>query len=1153
MQRNGIKYCTVLLTIALILGALASCKPNNSSEVTTAIADTNTESTADVSTEETESGQTENVPELPIGNLSIKNGQLIEYANYLADGVNVYYKDGVRSAAVIENLNMTLTHGLNGCVANSNVKNLVNSITNKQGNAYITDTMDAFIKTVDGKTYYASDWMTGSSLNIYRAGYYYQEARITDQGFGDGSAILENAQEIDLSGFKSNGSNHITSHGVDENGIYSFTIDNCADPGVQNNDVVISTKDYNALLLTIKTECSYNAQMFIKIGGSGYNLTQSKYFGMIPGDDYHTYVIRLDDIKGFKGKITGVRFDMSRYQGETVQIKSLKAINITENTVPVRLDRGLHAYSDKLHQELHFVTTAPTENLASYGMVTKIAADTVAKLIVQDSKGIHTSIDSVDWNSAEYVGFDIKGVGVFGYILAAHDGSGKLSVSLDGTNYVIAQEKSVSGAVAEKTNFYMGHRIYTDESHSFDAFLKEAEIERNPLGASNFKVGYDKNDPTMFSKYSNYDALRGAYRITMNGSGFNMPYYEKPNVHFRAYTTITGDDSDRKIYLYTSTNQGGLECAAILDEKDMMLPIPLEVIKNFGGDGEDSIFLKDISYSEVYLPLIVEANSTQTFSILNLYQNWGNYPLKQISWIQYYAPYYHLSTGVTETNCIAPMYGVNAFQLVNDLDKGIVYEFYVTSGKTLYTLPDFRAMSALLWSDQPQHNSCASISWLEYNTADGNHYGSDFISDKIDAAGPTYADITMNYVSDDGKISATYRHAEMPQTDENRTYYHLRYDVNDTVEIANFLEDFNIIEVNSRFQTFETIGYLNEKNECVTEPATKSAEGRFIKLGSIAPYFDYFATVQTGNGRGTNYAFIIKDWDIVLGGKKYDGNLMIKEWFKDNFNYTRLTLDIGKITLMEGDYIDMDVILLPWGLAEAKDDSNVRQVRQDSCLDPYKVTTAVGSVIEDTYIPKVKAENNVAEFTLSGGHNNGVVRVYGFDQLTSPTVSELVGGEWIAYELSSANNPDKAGISHHYDGYCVHYDGDGTFSYSFVIPTENGSKRTFRVTTASFEGYPEIETGNFDYENETEDEEVVLEEETKPTGEGAPILYLSAQDIYVAGDKALKESSGSANLTDADLEMGNDGVKYARYYAQAGSPEAYVVLYKNDSPSGSAH
>jgi len=1174
---NRIKFISTLLAIIMLLGVLASCNGGGSStenesrseaSESTSAEESSSEAVTDktedttVGEQDSESGsekevdtdrETETAVELPIGRLDIDNGRIIEYADYLAEGANAYYGDSKRSYAVVENMNMTLKHGLGGCVGND-VKNFVNAIENKNGGVYIKDTMDAFVKTTDGLTYYASDWMTGPSFNVYRAGYYYQEARITDQGFGDSDAILENAYEVDLTKFVSTASNQVSNIKVDEDGVLSFTVDKCSDPGIVNDDVMISAKDYNALLLTVKTESIFWSEVFFRTSSSGYSGDKAKYISIIPGDDYHTYVIRLDDLRAYKGKITGIRFDMGRYEGEEVQIKSIKAVNINENTVPVRFDRGLHAYSDKLHQELHFVTTAETDKVASYGMVTDIAADTVAKLIVKDKSGTHTSLDGVDWATAEYVGFDIKNAGIFGYILAKDESSGKLTVTLENGVYKIVQEVTLAAGtvIADKTNYYMGHRIYTDTAHSFNAFLKEAEIERNPLSDEHFSVRYVADDPAMYSKYVGYDALRGAYRISVNSTDFNTAYYRNQNQHFRAYTTVKGDDLDRRIYLYTRGTSGGLECAALLDKNDMMLPVPLQVIKNFGNDGEESIFLHDTSYCEVYLPLLVDAGSEQTFSILNLYQNWGKFPLKQISWIQYTAPYYHISTGVTETNCIAPMYGANAFQQVNDVDKGIVYEFHVTSGKTLGTLPDFRAMSAQLWDGQPQHNSCAHISWLEYYTADGDHYASDFVNDRIDAAGPTYADITLDYISDDGKINASYRHVEMPQTDENRTYYSLRYDINEEIKIANFLKDFNIIELNSRFQTFENMGYLNENNEPVIQKAHKSAESRFIKLGDEYPYFDFFTTLSDKTNRATNYAVIIKDWDIVLGGKKYEGNFMLEEWYRDTYNYSRLSLDIGEITLKKGDYIDIDLILLPWGKANATDDSNVRQVRQDSCIDPFKLDVKTGEAVEDTYIPSVKAENNSAEFTVSGGYNNGVVRIYGFDVLTRPVIEELVGDKWVTYDLTSKSAPDKGGYAHYYDGYCVHYDDDGSFSYSFVFEMD-GEARTFRVNAEDFEGYPEIETGKVEYvETETEDEEVVIEEETKPSGEGAPVLYFSAQDIYIAADQAIKSGS-AAKLKDADL-IAEDGVKFAKLYAEAGGAEAFFTLVnQSESVNGAGY
>ena len=66
-----------------------------------------------------------------------------------------------------------------------------------------------------------------------------------------------------------------------------------------------------------------------------------------------------------------------------------------------------------------------------------------------------------------------------------------------------------------------------------------------------------------------------------------------------------------------------------------------------------------------------------------------------------------------------------------------------------------------------------------------------------------------------------------------------------------------------------------------------------------------------------------------------------------------------------------------------------------------------------------------------------------------------VDGKWVEYKVNSLDNPDTKGFHHYYDGYMVHYDGDGTFSYSFVV-TMSDKARTFKVELdKEFTGWPE--------------------------------------------------------------------------------------------------
>ena len=163
---------------------------------------------------------------------------------------------------------------------------------------------------------------------------------------------------------------------------------------------------------------------------------------------------------------------------------------------------------------------------------------------------------------------------------------------------------------------------------------------------------------------------------------------------------------------------------------------------------------------------------------------------------------------------------------------------------------------------------------------------------------------------------------------------------------------------------------------------------------------------------------------------RYDGSL----------NFGDLTLDLGEVTLKAGDCICVDYILLPWGFVDSQNDQNVLNVRQDSCIDPYKLTAEAGTIMEDVYVPKGRVgEDQTAVFTLSGGDNNGVVRVYGLNGYGRPVIEELVNGEWITYKDSTYRD---------YDGYAVYADEDGTYSVSFVVSMTDAPEggRTFRVT-----------------------------------------------------------------------------------------------------------
>ncbi len=933
-------------------------------------------------------------------------GESIAYAHSVANGVQGYYADGGRGAFVMVNQSMTIVNEM-AMGGNRQVSSLVNAY----GVPYLRNTMSAYVEA-DGTRFYSADSTDSGSMNIFLYGAYHYETHIRGQNFGNAKLVDESVEPVDLLTPVHNFSgNNATAKKDKETGALNITVNSPDDPYVNfGYTYKVPAETYDAILVTMKTEVSSGATFYLGAGShGGIDGSQLVSFSVTPGE-LKTYLVPLNNVTDYEGTLHTLRVDVGAKGGEKVEITEIKAVRTKSSGVPaVGLDRVLFAYPDKLHSAMHLVTTDTVDNMTAYGMVTAIDKSRVGSLLVIDGSGEHTSLDGVDWSSATAIAFDIDRAGVFGYILTVDQSAGSFTVTEKDGMYVIDQKAPAKSSYGELEDLYLSQRLYTDVTHDFEGFRKAHREERNPLTLTVTSKEFG-------AKAIGYDALRGAYRMELNGSDFNAAYYNTPDLHYRVDAEIQGDGADRSIYLYTHTVAGCLECAVLLDDQNRVLPYMMQVCKNFQGENEEPIYDHgDPQYGEVYFPMVVKNGETIKFSVLNLYQNWGIFPLKQISSIQFHAPYYHLSTGATETNCIAP---------------------YFVYGKDKWTLPDFRAMSAPLWAGQPQHTSAGRLYFLEYTDAEGNTYASENTVDEIVSHGPVYSDIWMNYLSDDGRISVDYRHLEMPQTDENRTYYELRMKVLEDISFQDFKKDFTIFSMDGRAVTYEKFAYLDENDQPVVKNSAGNKRETFIKLGDKSPFIAYSYAPATADY--VNMALIIKDYAITIGGEAYTGGFLTSDIRDGNLNYARLTLDLGEVTLKAGDEINVNLILLPWGsqLTPADDISSVLNVRNDTGIDPIKAEVKTGTLMADPYMPHIKAEGETAEFTLSGAASNMTVRVYGFKDYAKPVIEEYVDGAWVAYKTASKNG---------YDGYMVYYDGDGTYSFAFNVNMDGDADRTFRV------------------------------------------------------------------------------------------------------------
>ncbi|MBO4423870.1 MAG: hypothetical protein J5879_10540 [Clostridia bacterium] len=1012
------RIIALILMIATISCVFAGC--TGEPEVTTNAPDTTAPVTDTESDTETEPVETEEiiVDEDPVfyektdkepidpANTVVENtdwsGTIIN-ANEIADGVQGKFTNALREKFLITNRTSSLLYDLS-----SDGKKQIEGLYSKTGAAYFENSGDVSVLLPDGSAYSAAESTIDGRMNSHRLGYYYYDFRFCDQNFinAESKALAadgENSFDI-LANAKKWNSND-TEKAKYNDGVLSYTVKNPNDPYIHTS-VTFDTAEFDAIQITIRAEASQSGSFYVAAGPhNGFTADQHVSFRFSSGK-WSTVVVPLSSMPDYTGKLTKFRIDVGTEAGELIEIKELRAIKRGESSVTLRLEHVFHTYSDKMHEVVRAVADAEYTAGGVLQSQIVIPSDRVRKFVLKNENGEVSELEGFDFSTTEYVGFDVRGAGVFGIIMPAIEDNGTIKVELVDGNYVITRSKEIPEKVKLKGDVYFGHRVYTTDSHQFNDLRKEAYIERNPLKDVYIAKTADN------AKFIKYDALVGCYRFTVNPSDFNKAYYREPNKHYQINALIGGDGVvDREIYIQTRESAGQLECAAILDENNSMLPIPLEVGKNFKGENEEPLFdPNDTAYGEVYVPLTIGKDECKRFTLLHLYQNWGNYPLKQLSFIAFHICYYHLSVGVTETNCIAP---------------------YFVYGKDGWTLPDFRANSAPLWSGQPQHTSAGRLYFLQYKDSAGNKNKSESQSADILSAGPVYADINMDYLSDDGKIKATYRHTEFPQNDENRTYYNIRLEVLDDVSIADFRNDFSFFTFDGRSVLYSNVGYLNENGEMITEKVKNGT--RIIKLGKEYPYYDYYSG---NNHDSVNFALIVMNSDITVGGKKYDGSFVFRDKYDGILNYGSLSLDLGEVTLKKGDVLQLQIILLPWGYSTSKNDSNVRGVREDSCIDPYKLTVIKGEAVDDIFVPSIKAVNGEATFRYSGGKNYGVVRVYGFEKYTAPQITAKADGKDVDFVVSS-----KSG----YDGYQVYREADGTYSFSFVVDMSKASEYEITV------------------------------------------------------------------------------------------------------------
>lgn len=931
----------------------------------------------------------------------------IVYADSVANKIKAVYTDGNRVAYKVSNIDNILTEKL---VTDDT---LGSTLKNKNRATYFKDSLDVYAIDDNGDELSVSPALSNAKINTTKLGYYYYDVNVRDiyLGYVNGVSYPLNG-DLDLSPDKWH-TNDMQTPVKDANGLFSVEVASSYDPFFYMNDLSADGRYANALEITIKTDkdTTSAALYYYTSDKVGFNGEQVTVFSIRPDGEFHTYLVPMDN---FGKNIEGVRIDIGSVVGEKVTVKRVRFAYMKQVESPVAAEKTFHSYPEKLHFEASLHATSeslPVKNITEYGYKVSFPKSSVVSMTL----GINGSSAQPElykvYKNPEYIGFDIKNTGVVGFIIPNDNSQYGLKISETGDVYNVYIFKRISEDINFASPVSLCSRIYTDSTHSFDGIKKVAKQERNPF--THITVSGNRG-----GRFVGYDYASGSYTFTVNGTDFNTAYKTSgQNVYYFANITVTASD-DRVVYVSMKTSSGGLEGAAIATRDGVSLPIPIEVCKNFKGEIEEPLYdPNDDSYGYSILPINASKNKKYEFTLYHLYQNWGKYPIKQISSIAFHVSYYHLSTGVTESNCIAPYY---------------VY------GKDGWTLPDFRGASGEMWSTQPQYNSVGRVYFTKHKDKDGNFVLSEYTGSDINSSGNTYADMTYSYIADDGAYEYDLRHFELPQTDENRTMYQVSLEFLKDTSFADVKNDLSIFSFDGRSVTFEKASFLNENNKKqVVINKNDGVSSDIYVLGKENPYFSFYDFEYNGNDTtsGMNFGLIVCDSSVTVGGKSWNGNLVFKNEYDGRLNIGTLSFNMGKTTFKKGDKIILTLVLLPYGLPDAKNPKNVDHVIEDIIENPFSLKAEKGTVVSDAFLPSVKCVDNEAVVTVSGGRNNQVVKATGFTKLGVPKIYEKINGKWQVYDYH---------VKGDYDGYSVHYE-NGTYSYSFVCDMGNNPQTARRI------------------------------------------------------------------------------------------------------------
>ncbi len=716
------------------------------------------------------------------------------------------------------------------------------------------------------------------------------------------------------------------------------------------------------LQMRLRSEAGGGGAIYWATDGRPIDGSKVTTFGVSGDSQWHDVDVTLNDAK----RITTLRFDPPGESG-TCDIQKIvvrKAAGSSGLPKPARGELIFHAQPDRLAIEVR---------------VEPVDGKPAVKTILLDADG------------------QAQAAGAAGGLLATL-GSGKESAVLLAPNESVLNGHTLRmPASGQRPGAFVVLRPSTEQSP-----MDRMAGDITPLAAGAVK--------TEDGHWLGYDPIAGFYvadvKTEPGAFGFDTMYHN-PTRRMRLGVDLRNDKLPREMLVKLRTGAGGLEAGVLTDPFGFMLPVAAFVSKNFGGEMEEP---DDTGFGDVYFPLSVAPGEQKTFAVEPLMQNWGIWPLKQVSSIRFFLIYWHCSTGVSESTCWA-------------MD-------WMPTKNAIFEIPDFRPMSGPFWPGQPQHDCQHWPGWLQYNDTKGRLC---YERTEFDSVSPSLARFTMFYHTSDHTARASVQAYEAPQRDEMRTMLHLRYDWDKPCTIEG--------DARRGFRWLN-MSHFRGRNELVlwtgpdgkTQQRAVPAKDDLVLLGQpMAAEAPFMASEGPKERYGV--LTLVRRFHARLGGKEYD-RPAFSAAFDAKDNSTWLTVDAQKLQLQPGDYLEADVMLMPHGEPSPPGFKAERE-RERFGIHPVKVTAHIGEKVAD-YPPQIRAIDDVAAFKLEGGHGDLPLLVEGLTAWKAPML--WTNGIWQDHQV------------HGGDGYQMQPDGKGGYRATFMAPHRDGQSYEFLVGLATCTG-----------------------------------------------------------------------------------------------------